>query len=84
MCSPVLSVLRLRVVADSDVGAVARVLERIQNLNVLPRRVSAEFGTDQLVHIEVDVFGVDDDMLSAIARKLTEATCTVRAQWYPL
>lgn len=37
------SLLRLRVVAEADSGVLMRVLERFQNLGVLPRRVIAEF-----------------------------------------
>ncbi len=55
------ALFRLRVVADTDPGAIARVVERFQNLNVLPRRISAEFGIDQIIHIEVDVFGMPEE-----------------------
>jgi hypothetical protein len=48
------SLWRLRVVADADPGALARVLERFQNLNVLPRRVIADLATTGVFHIEVD------------------------------
>jgi hypothetical protein len=41
-----LSLLRLRVLAEADSGALMRVLERFQNLGVLPRRVIAEFTPD--------------------------------------
>ena len=40
------SLLRLRVVADADPGALGRVLEPFQNLNTLPRRVVAECVAD--------------------------------------
>ena len=33
------ALLRLRVTAEADLGALSRVLERFQNLNVVPRRV---------------------------------------------
>ena len=49
---------RLQVVADADPGAIARVVERFQNLNIIPRRLSAEFSSNDLLHIEVDVRGV--------------------------
>ena len=39
------SLLRLKVVAEADAGALMRVLERFHNLGVLPRRVVAEFTT---------------------------------------
>lgn len=76
------SLCRLRVVADADPGALARVLERLQNLNCLPRRVSAEFGTDALLHVEVDVVGLSAEQLTLIARKIGQATCVVNAYWH--
>ena len=54
MCAESYSRSRLRVVADSDSGVIARVLERFQNLNVLPRRVHVELGSNDLLHIEVE------------------------------
>jgi hypothetical protein len=81
---PLFSVLRLRVVADADPGAIARVLERFQNLNVIPRRVIAEFGTDDTLHIEVDVCGVARDQMDIIAGKVRHAVSVTRVHWHPL
>jgi hypothetical protein len=82
MESQELSLCRLRVVADADPGALARVLERFQNLNCLPRRVSAEFGTDDLLHVEVDIVGLSAEQLSLITEKVGQATCVVNAYWH--
>jgi hypothetical protein len=76
------SLLRLRVVADADPGAVARVLERFQNLNVLPRRIIAEFGVDDTLHIQVDVCGLPEEQLTVIAAKIGQATSIVNAYWH--
>jgi hypothetical protein len=86
MCpsQPLFSVLRLRVVADTDPGAIARVLERFQNLNVIPRRVSAEFGVDDRLHIEVDVCGVPRDQMDLIAGKVRNAVSVTCVYWHPL
>jgi hypothetical protein len=51
------SLLRLQVVADADPTALLRVLERFQNLDIVPRRITAEFGTNNILHVAVDVFG---------------------------
>ena len=72
---------RLQVVADADPGAIARVVERFQNLNIIPRRVSAEFSSNYLLHIEVDVCGVLDEQLTLIAGKIRQATSIVNAYW---
>jgi hypothetical protein len=75
---------RLRVVADADPGAIARVVERFQNLNIIPRRVSAEFSSNDLLHIEVDVSGVPEEQLALIAGKIRQSPCIVNAYWHRL
>lgn len=83
MCSrESFSLLRLRVVANADPGALARVLERFQILNIVPRRVSAEFGTNDILHVQVDVFGLPEDQLSLITGKIRQAPCVVSAYWH--
>jgi hypothetical protein len=72
---------RLQVVADADPGAIARVVERFLNLNIIPRRLSAEFSSNDLLHIEVDVCGVPDEQLALIAGKICQAPCVVNAYW---
>jgi hypothetical protein len=76
------SLCRLRVLADTDPGAIARVLERFQNLNCLPRRVVAEFGTNDALHIEVDIVGLTAEQLNLIAARIAQAPCIVNAYWY--
>lgn len=75
---------RLRVVADADPGAIARVVERFQNLNIIPRRVVAEFSSNDILHIEVDVCGLPDEQLSLIVGKIRQAPCIVNAYWHRL
>jgi hypothetical protein len=75
------SLLRLQVVADADPAALARVLERFQNLNIVPRRVTAECGTNAILHVAVDVFGIPEDQLALIANKIREATSVINAHW---
>jgi hypothetical protein len=75
---------RLQVVADADPGAIARVVERFQNLNIVPRRVTAEFSSSDVLHIEVDVCGLPDEQLALIAGKIRQAPCIVNAYWHRL
>jgi hypothetical protein len=75
---------RLQVVADADPGAIARVVERFQNLNIVPRRVIAEFSSNDLLHIEVDVCGIADEQLGLIVGKILQAPCIVNAYWHRL
>jgi hypothetical protein len=77
-----LSVLRLKVVAEADSGALLRVLERFQNLGVLPRRVIAEFTTTDLMSIQVDVSGVEESRLTLIAAKVGQIPCVSQAYWH--
>jgi hypothetical protein len=67
MCAENCSRSRLRVVAHADPGVIARVLERFQNMNVLPRRIHAELGSNGVLHIELDVFGIDGQRRRFIA-----------------
>jgi hypothetical protein len=77
-----LSVLRLKVVAEADSGALMRVLERFQNLGVLPRRVIAEFTTTDLMSIQVDVSGLEESRLTLIAAKVAQIPCVSQAYWH--
>jgi hypothetical protein len=79
-----LSLCRLRVVADNDPGAVARVLERFQNLNVLPRRIIAECTSNDTLHIQVDVFGLAEEQLRLVAAKIRQSPSIVNAYWHRL
>lgn len=84
MISTTVSLFRLRIVADADPGAIARVIERFQNLNVLPRRVIAEFGINEVIHIHVDISGLPEEQLSVIAAKIGSSTSIVSAHWHRL
>jgi hypothetical protein len=77
-----LSLWRLRVTADSDPGVVARVLERFQNLNVLPRRVVAEADIHNRFSIEVDVLGMPEAQMTLVAVKLRQNTSVLNAYWH--
>jgi len=76
------SLARLRVTAEADPGVLARVLERFQNLNVVPRRVVAECSAHNVLRIEVDVAGVADDRLTLIVGKVAQATSVLSAFWH--
>jgi hypothetical protein len=82
MFAPEFPLLRLRVTADADSGAIARVLERFQNLNVVPRRVIGEFGTDDLLHIQVDIFGLSEERLTLIAAKIGQVPSILNTYWH--
>src|ERR1700733_7904686 len=72
---------RLQVVADANPGAIARVVERFQNLNIIPRRLCAEFSSNDLLHISVEVCGISEKQLALIIAKIRQAPCIVNAHW---
>jgi len=76
------SLLRLRVVAEADAGALMRVLERFQNLGGLPRRVVAEFTSSDSLSIQLDVTGLEEARLTLIAAKLGQLPCVSHAYWH--
>ncbi len=75
---------RLRVVAEADPGTLTRVLARFQNLNVMPRRVIAEYGSPDKLYIQVDVFGLPERFISLIANKVREDVHVINAYWHPV
>lgn len=76
--------LCLRVCADADPGALARVLACFQSLNVVPRRVIAEHGTAGTLYIRVDVSGLTEGHLSLIAARIGQVPCVGNAYWHRL
>src|SRR6185312_693235 len=76
--------LCLRVSADADPGALARVLTCFQTLNVVPRRVVAELGTTGMLYIRIDVTGLTEGHLSLIAAKVGQVPCVGNAYWHRL
>lgn len=76
--------LCLRVSADADPGALARVLSFFQTLNVVPRRIVAELGTTGMLYIRVDVTGLTERHLSLIAAKIGQVPCVGNAYWHRL
>jgi hypothetical protein len=81
---PATQALCLRVSADADAGALARVLTCFQTLNVVPRRVVAELGTRGTLYIRVDITGLTEGHLSLIAAKVGQVPCVGNAYWHRL
>ena len=84
MSSPDWSLYRLRVAAEADPGALARVLERFQNLNVLPHRVVAELSISGTLHVQVDVSGLSESEINLICGKVGQVPCVLSAHWHRL
>jgi hypothetical protein len=76
------ALLRLSVAAEADPGALMRVVERIQGLNIIPRRVLAELDVDRVLCIQVDIAGLPESRLALIAAKIGQVPCVLTAYWY--
>ena len=76
--------LRLKVQAEADPGALARVLERFQNLNIVPWRVTAELAATGTLHVRVDIAGVREETVRLIAAKLGQVPCVLAVSWIRL
>jgi hypothetical protein len=74
--------LHLRLAAEPDAGAIARILERFQNMNIVPRRVLAEWATTGNLHVEVQVAGVPEQTVDLIAAKIAQVPCILTAYWH--
>lgn len=74
----------LRVSAEGDPGALMRVVSYFLTLNILPRRVLGEFGTDGVLHIRVDIAGLTEHRLSVIAAKIGQIPSIENAYWHRL
>lgn len=76
--------LCLRVSAEADPGALTRVVSFFQTLNIVPRRVLAEFGINDMLHIRVNVAGLTEHSLSVITAKVGQIPSIENAYWHRL
>lgn len=76
------SLLHLRVTAEPDPSALARVIERFQNLNIVPQRVLAEWGISGVLHVHIQLSNVSEDHLSLIAAKIGQVPSILNAYWH--
>lgn len=76
--------LRLRVAAEDDPSGLPRLLALFQNLNVIPRRVVADFGINSVMHVEIDLCGFPEERLTLIAAKIGQLPYVLNAYWHRL
>lgn len=76
--------LCLRVSAENDPGALTRVVSYFLGLNIVPRRIVAEFASDEMLHMRVDVAGLTEHRLSVIAAKIGQIPSIENAYWHRL
>lgn len=78
------ALLCLRVSTDGDPSVLTRLLGHFHNLNVTPRHVVAEFGSDGQLHVKVDVSGLSEERLSIITAKVAQNPSVHNAYWHHL
>ena len=78
------ALLCLRVSTDGDPSVLTRLLGHFHNLNLTPRRVLAEFGSDSHMHVKVDVSGLSEERLTLITAKVGQNPCVLNAYWHYL
>jgi hypothetical protein len=81
---PQMRSLSLRVVAELDPSALPRILSYFQNLNLIPRRVSAERASSPELHIRVDVSGLSEERMCLITGKVAQLPGVANAFWHDL
>lgn len=69
-------------IAEADPSVLPRVLARFHDLNVVPRRVTAEWDSDAQLHIHVEVAGMSEGTLTRITAKLGELPPVLSACWH--
>jgi hypothetical protein len=81
---PPLSRIRLRVAAEADPSVLPRILAHLQNLNLSPRRLLAESGSGQLLHVQVDFAGESEELISRLCGKLSQGIHVLNVFWHHL
>jgi hypothetical protein len=81
---PTHALLRLRITTDADPSVLTRLLGYFQNLNITPRAVLAEFGSQALMHLQIDVGGLPEEKVSLITAKMVQIPCVLNAYWHYL
>src|ERR1700689_817452 len=82
--SETVTLLGLRVVSEADPGALFRVLERFQGLNITPRRVIAEFAAPGTLFVQVELTQLSEHRLGLITAKIRQVPCVLNAYWHRL
>ena len=75
--------LRLQVETEFDPGVLIRVLERFQQLNIVPRRVVADVTADGRIIVEVSVSGLRRSRLAQLVKRIEQFPCVLTCQVAP-
>lgn len=81
---PTYSRIRLRVAAEADPGALPRILALLHNLSLLPRRIIAECGSGDVIHVQIDFVGVSEDRITRITGLVAQGVHVLNAFWHYL
>jgi hypothetical protein len=78
------ALMQVRVRAEAELGILPRILGQFQTCGALPRRVIAEYASNELVHIQIDIAGLSRERMTLIVAKLNELTSVFEARWHCL
>jgi hypothetical protein len=81
---PTLSRIRLRVAAEADPAALPRIVSLLHTLSLLPRRLIAEQGSGELLHVQIDFVGVSEERISLVTGKVAQGVHVLNAFWHYL
>jgi hypothetical protein len=78
------ALLRVRVITDGDPSVLPRLLGYLQNLNVTPRQVIAEFASTARMHVQIDVSDLPQERVTLITAKIAQNRCVLNTYWHYL
>jgi hypothetical protein len=79
--SAVLGQYRLHFEADTDPSGLACLLVQLQNRNLVPRKILAEWGASDRMHVEIDIADITEAIDRLMVAKMREMTCVIDAHW---
>jgi hypothetical protein len=74
----------LVILADADPVVLIRLIERIQSLGLVSRRLSAQWLSDDGLSIELICSGLDEPHVETLTRRISQFTTVHSATWRPI
>jgi hypothetical protein len=71
----------LAILADADPVVLVRLIERIQSLGLVSRRLSAQWLSDDRLSIELVCTGLDEPRVEILTQRISQFTTVHSATW---
>lgn len=78
---PTAALLYLRVSTGGDPSVLTRLLGYRRHVNVIPRRVAADFDLNRCLHVKVDLAGLLEERLTLNTAKIGQNPSVLKADW---